>query len=136
MQDRDGDPEDAEREESDHAAECVCEDHAPAGTAAFRRAGEAFVKHFVQAVHDGADADDQIAKTAVLSLLVRRVCRAAGAATAVGGRFRRLLVAVCDDQDAEDGEPDGEHLVEAQFVVQEHDAEDVCEEGRAVVDRG
>ena len=60
----------------------------------------------------------------------------AAAAAAVGGGFGGFFVAVGDDEDAEDGEGDGEHFVEAEFVVEEHDAEDVGEEGGAVVDRG
>lgn len=56
-----------------------------------------------------------------------------GGARAWGGV---IFVAVRDDQDANDGEGDGEALVEAEFVVEQHDGEDVGEKGGAVVDGG
>ena len=61
---------------------------------------------------------------------------AAAAAAAVRGGLGGFFVAVGDDKDAEDGEANGEHFVEAEFVVEEHDAEDIGEKGGAVVDCG
>ena len=66
MEDWERDPEHAEREEADHAAEGVGEDHAAARAGAFGGAGVFFVEDFVEAVEHAADADDEVADEAVL----------------------------------------------------------------------
>jgi len=46
------------------------------------------------------------------------------------------LVAVCDDEDAHNGDGDGNDLARAYFLVEDGNAEGVGEEGGAVVDCG
>ena len=64
MQDWKWYPEDAQGEKPDAGADEVCENHAAAGASARRGAAEAFVHDFVEAVEDGADADDEVAESA------------------------------------------------------------------------
>ncbi|KFZ04448.1 hypothetical protein V502_10143 [Pseudogymnoascus sp. VKM F-4520 (FW-2644)] len=68
VQDGQRDPEDEEGEGADEGAEGVCEDHAAAGAAACGGAGEALVEDLVEAVEDGAGADDEVTGEAVLGL--------------------------------------------------------------------
>ncbi|KFY91459.1 hypothetical protein V500_04648, partial [Pseudogymnoascus sp. VKM F-4518 (FW-2643)] len=68
VQDGQRDPEDEEGECADEGAEGVCEDHAAAGAAACGGAGEALVEDLVEAVEDGAGADDEVSSEAVLGL--------------------------------------------------------------------
>ncbi|KFY38550.1 hypothetical protein V495_06484, partial [Pseudogymnoascus sp. VKM F-4514 (FW-929)] len=66
VQDWQRDPENKEGECTDEGTKGVCEDHATAGAAACRRAGEALVEDLVEAVEDGADANDEVSSEAVL----------------------------------------------------------------------
>ena len=50
--------------------------------------------------------------------------------------FGRHGVAVCDDEDAADCDGDGENFGPADLFAEQGDAEDVGEEGGAVVDSG
>ena len=130
MQHWERDPQHEQREAPDQAPERHREDHAPPRAGALGRAGVLLVQHLVQAVQHAADADDDIAPRAALHLAVVLRTTALGAA----GFFGRGGVAVCDDEHAGDGDAHGEGFVEAEFVVQQGDAEGIREEGGAVVD--
>ena len=135
MENGEGDPEDAEGEGADHAGEGVGEDDAAAGRDAFGRTRVFLVEDFVEPVHDGTDTDHEVAGKLAVGAVVRvliGIRRAAGVAAVLG----LFAVAVCDDEDADDGERDRDHFVHAEFVVEEEDGEDVGEEGGAVVDGG
>lgn len=136
MQDRDGEPEHRQSEEANHAPEGVGEEHAAAGTASVGRTGDLFVQHFVEAVEDGADADDDVAQCAVIGFLFLRGRGSARAAPGLAAVFAGRRVAVGYDEDAGDGHGHGEDFVPAEFLVEERDGEGVGEEGRAVIDCG
>ena len=133
MQDRQRDPQHEEREAADQAPEGHREDHAPPGGGPLGRAGVLLVQHLVQAVQHAPDTDDDVAPRAALHL---PVLRAAAAALGGTGLLGRGGVTVGDDEDAGDRNRDRDGFVDAEFVVQEGDAEGVGEEGRAVVDGG
>lgn len=126
VQEGEGDPEHGEGEEADAAAEHVGEDGAADGGHTLGRAGVALVQDLVEAVQHGTHADDEVA------------CEA-GACTGVGGAGhgrRRLVgagVAVGYDQDAQDGDHDGDGLVHAEGFFENRHGECVRKEGAAVV---
>lgn len=132
VQEGEGDPKNSEGEEADARAEDVGEDGAADGGDALGGAGIALVEDLVEAVEDGADADDEIAGESGARREVfgpRRRGRGGGGGFVGGGAG----VAVRDDEDAEDGDEDGDGLVRAEGLFEDGHGEGVGEEGAAVV---
>lgn len=134
MQNRQRNPQHADREQTDQAAESVGKDHASVRAAAVRRARKPLVQHLVEPIEHRANADDHVTECAVLRFLRGRCLSSASAAA-------RLVTVLCGrgvpigyDEDAEDGNGDGNDLVRFDLLLKKRNTECIRKESTAVVD--
>ena len=129
-------PQYAQRKRADQTTKQIRKNNTFIRCGAFWWTRQPLVQYFVQAIQHTANANDEVAKSAVLSFLRRGCLVAAGSASGFRTVFRGGLVAVCDDEDAYDGDGNGDDFGGADFFVEDGDAEGVGKEGGAVVDGG